>query len=411
MTQSQLLIVLGALGFLIFLGIGLLALSLRRRPGVEAAGAVLANLQASLGDLGSRVGQLSGEVQGVARTQEVLRSEVVQTREQGNAAVQQTAAAVTERIHQTQQALTGVTELVHRTVRTQELLAQHLGQVQESLAGNLAAAQQGLRSEITQTRELVAQIQAADQIREKREQEGWDALKRLETVLAGTKSRGIAGENILGTILAQLPAELRETNLTINNKTVEFALRLPHGRLLPIDSKWPALAPLERLQETEDPLARKALVEEIQTEVKKKVREVTKYLDPDRTIQLGVLAVPDPVFELCVEAHVEAFKQGIVIISYTQAIPYLLSLLQVVLRFGSEIDTARLSQALTTIADALEKMDGEVDGRLSRAITQLQNSREELKGQLSRARQGARGLHAEGVPAELPPAPDASRLL
>ncbi|MBI4841908.1 MAG: DNA recombination protein RmuC [candidate division NC10 bacterium] len=411
MTQSQLLVVLGVLGFLLVLGFGFLALYVRRRPGEEAAGAVLANLQASLGDLGSRVGQLSGEVQGVARTQETVRSEIVQTREQGNATVQQTAEALTERIHQTQQALTSVTELVNRTVRTQELLAQHLGQVQESLAGNLTAAQQGLRTEITQTRELVAQIQAADQIREKREQEGWDALKRLETVLAGTKSRGIAGENILGTILAQLPAELRETNLTINNKPVEFALRLPHGRLLPIDSKWPALAPLERLQETEDPAARRALVEEIQTEVKKKVREVTKYLDPDRTIHLGVLAVPDAVFEVCVEAHVEAFKQGIVIISYTQAIPYLLSLLQVVWRFGSEIDTARLSQALTTIADALEKMDGEVDGRLSRTITQLQNSREELKGQLSRARQGARGLHAEAGPAELPAAPDTPRLL
>lgn len=402
MTQGQLLLAVGALGLLLLLGFGLLALSLRRRPGEETARAVLTNLQASLGDLGTRVGQLSGEVQGVARTQEALRSEVVQTREQGSAAVQQTAAALTERIHQTQHALTAVTELVQRTVRTQELLAQHLGQVQESLTGNLAAAQQGLRSEIVQTRELVAQIQAADQVREKREQEAWGALKRLETVLAGTKSRGIAGENILGTILAQLPAELRETNLVINNKPVEFALRLPHGRLLPIDSKWPALAPLERLQETEDPAARRALAEEIQAEVKKKVREVTKYLDPDRTIQLGVLAVPDAVFELCVEAHVEAFKQGIVIISYTQAIPYLLSLLQVILRFGSEIDTARLSQALTTIADALEKMDSEVDGRLSRAITQLQNSREELKGQLSRARQGARGVHAETEAAELP---------
>jgi hypothetical protein len=102
---------------------------------------------------------------------------------------------------------------------------------------------------------------------------------------------------------------------------------------------------------------------------------------------------------------VEAFKQGIVIISYTQAIPYLLSLLQVVLRFGTEIDTARLSQALTTLADALERMDGEVDGRLSRAITQLQNSREELKGSLSRARQGVRGLQVEGAPAPLPAGP------
>jgi DNA recombination protein RmuC len=278
--------------------------------------------------------------------------------------------------------------------------------VQESLTGNLATAQTHLRAEIAQTRELVAQMQAADQIREKHEQEAWEALRRLETVLTGTKSRGTAGENILATILAQLPPELRETNLTINNKPVEFALRLPHGRLLPIDSKWPALSALERLQETEDPILRKALVEEIQTEVKKKIREVTKYLDPDRTIRLGVLAVPDSVFDLCLDAHVEAFKQGIVIISYTQAIPYLLSLLQVVLRFGTEIDTARLSQALATIADALEKMDGEVDGRLSRAITQLQNSREEFKAQLSRARQGARGLQVEAGPAELPPGPE-----
>jgi DNA recombination protein RmuC len=404
MSQNQLLILLGILGFLFLLGMVVLVLILRRRPGGDLAQTVLANLQASLTDLGSRLGQLSGEVQAAARIQETVRSEVVQTREQGQAAVQQTAEALTQRIHQTQQALTSVTELVQQTVRTQELLAQHLGQVQESLTGNLAAAQQGLRTEIAQTRELIGQIQAADEVREKHEREARDVLKRLETVLAGTKSRGIAGENILGAILAQLPAELRETNLTINNKPVEFALRLPHGRLLPIDSKWPAMSQLERLQEAEDPALRRALADEIQSEVKKKVREVVKYLDPDRTIRLGVLAVPDAVFDLCVEAHVEAFKQGVVIISYTQAIPYLLSLLQVVLRFGTEIDTASLSQALATVADALERMDGEVDGRLSRTITQLQNSREDLKAHLSRARQGVRGLHVEAGPAELPAA-------
>ncbi len=402
MWQNQLLILLGIFGFLGLIGIVLLVLTLRRRTGEDLAESVLANLQTSLGDLGARVGQLSGELQAVARTQETVRSEVVQTREHGQAAVQQTAETLTLRIHQTQQALTSVIELVNQTVRTQELLAQQLGQVQESLSGNLAIAQQGLRTEITQTREMIAQIQAADHTREKHEREAWDALRRLETVLAGTKSRGLAGENILGTILAQLPPELRETNLTINNKPVEFALRLPHGRVLPIDSKWPALSQLERLQEAEEPALRKALADEIQSEVKKKIREVTKYLDPDRTIRLGVLAVPDAVFDLCVEAHVEAFKQGVVIISYTQVIPYLLSLLQVILRFDTQIDTARLSQALSTIADALEKMDNEVDGRLSRTVTLLQNSREDLKAHLSRARQGVRSLHVEATPAELP---------
>jgi DNA recombination protein RmuC len=410
-SQGQLFGVIAILGLLLLGGLAILILMLRRRPGEDLAQTLAGNLQTTLGELGARVGQVSGEVQGVARTQEGVRSEILQAREQSQLALQQTAETLTQRIHQTQQALTSVTELVQRTVRTQELLTQSLTQVQESLTGSLTATQQGLRSEIAQTRELVAQIQAADQIRETREQEGREVLKRLETVLAGTKSRGTAGENILAGVLLQLPPELLEMNLTINNKPVEFALRLPHGRLLPIDSKWPALSALERLQDAEDPARRKALVEEIQSEVKKKVREVVKYLDPHRTIQLGVLAVPDAVFELCVEAHVEAFKQGIVIISYTQAIPYLLSLLQVVLRFGTEVDTARLSQALHTIGDALEKMDVEVDGRLSRTITQLQNSREDLKGHLERARHGVRGLHVDAEPDALAATPDDPRLV
>jgi hypothetical protein len=103
---------------------------------------------------------------------------------------------------------------------------------------------------------------------------------------------------------------------------------------------------------------------------------------------------------------VDAFKQGIVIISYTQAIPYLLSLIQLVLRFGAQMDTARLSQALRTVAEALEKMEAEVDGRFSRTITQLQNSREELKASLGRARQGVRGLRVEAEPPELAPSVD-----
>jgi DNA recombination protein RmuC len=404
MAQEQFVIVAGLLTLLLLLALGGVALLLRRRTGDEVGRALLGSLQATVSEVSSRVGQVAGELQGVARSQESVRAEVVQTREQAQVALQQTAEGLTGRIHQTQQVLAAVTELVNRTVRSQELLSQHLTQVQESLAGNLTSTQEGLRTEIAKTRELLGQIQAADQVRARQEQEAWGSLKRLETVLAGTKSRGMAGENILATILAQLPAELRETNLVINNKPVEFALRLPQGRVLPIDSKWPALSSLEQLQETEDPVQRKTLADQIQVEVKKKVREVTKYLDPERTIRLGILAVPDAVFELCVDAHVDAFKHGVVIISYTQAIPYLLSLLQVVLRFGTEVDTARLSQGLATIADALEKMDGEVDGRLSRTITQLQNSRDDLKSHLSRARHGASGLRVEASEATAVPA-------
>jgi len=67
----------------------------------------------------------------------------------------------------------------------------------------------------------------------------------------------------------------------------------------------------------------------------------------------------------------------------------------VVHRFSAKIDAARLSSALRTIVDALVKMEGEVEGRFPRALTQLENSRSELRTQLSRARQGAGGLYIE----------------
>jgi DNA recombination protein RmuC len=331
-----------------------------------------AGFQKSLGELTEKLSLLASETQVVARQQESLRGQAQDT-ERGLQSLE--------------------TKMVETTALARSGLAQTLGQVQEVLQANLVSAQTTLRQEITQTRELLAQVKSAEEVRDTAVRQALESLRRVEHVIAGTKSRGMAGENILAGILAQLPPELRETNLTINNKVVEFAFRLPNDKVLPIDSKWPSMAALEKLAETEDPEARRPLIEAIQSEVKKKVKEAAKYLDPDRTIHLGVVVVPDAVFDLCFEVHVEAFKQGIVIVSYSQALPYLLSLLQVIVRFSTKIDAARLSSALKTIADALEKMEGEVEGRLARSLTQLENSRGELRAQLARARQGAGSLY------------------
>jgi len=333
-----------------------------------------AGFQKSLGELTEKLSFLAAETQAIAWQQESLRGQA-----------QETGRGL--------QSLE--TKVVETTAGARSGLAQTLGQVQEILQANLVSAQTSLRQEITQTRELLAQMKSAEEVREAAVREALQSLRRLEHVIAGTKSRGTAGENILGGILAQLPPELLETNLTINNKVVEFAFRLPNDKVLPIDSKWPSMATLEKLADTDDPEARRPLIEAIQGEVKKKVREAAKYLDPERTIQLGVVVVPDAVFDLCLEVHVEAFKEGIMIVSYSQALPYLLSLLQMVLRFSAKIDVARLSSALKTITDALEKMENEVEGRLAKSLTQLENSRSELRTQLSRARHGAGSLYLD----------------
>jgi DNA recombination protein RmuC len=333
----------------LLLGGALVALLLRARGGEGA-------LAQHVAGLAERLGQVRGDLDTLLRQQEGLRGEVAAVREQGQAALHQT----------------------------------HLS----------------LRAEITQARELLAKIQAADTEREKAEREAYEALKRLEGILAGTKARGEAGENLLGRILLQLPPDLREENCVIGNKTVEFALRLPQGRLLPIDSKWPSLSALEEWQAAEDPAQRKRLAEAIQRDVKGKVREAVKYLDPSRTLGIGVVALPDPVYEVCGEVHGEAFKQGIILIPYSQAVPFLLALFMVILRYATSVDTARLSSALKTILDSLEQMEGEVDGRFANALTQLRNSREALLAQLEKARRGAGSLHVEGEgPPSLPPAP------
>lgn len=346
MSGSNLLLL--AVGLL--LGGALVALLLRTRAGEGG-------LAQHMAGLSERVGQVRADLEALIRQQEGLRGEVVAVREQGQAALHQA----------------------------------HLS----------------IRQEIAQARELLAKIQAADTEREKVEREAYDALKRLEGILAGTKARGEAGENLLGRILLQLPPDLREANCVIGNKTVEFALRLPQGRLLPIDSKWPSLATLEEWQAAEDPGERKRLAEAIQRDVKLKVREAVKYLDPSRTVGIGVVALPDPVYEVCGEVHGEAFKQGLILIPYSQAIPLLLGLWQVILRFATGIDTARLSSALKTILDALEHMEGEVEGRLAGALTQLRNSREALLLHLEKARRGAGNLHLEGQgPPALPGTPE-----
>ena len=316
------------------------------------------------------LGQLTADLRSLAQQQEAVRGEVGQT----------------------QLTLAKVAEQVGQTTTAQTALAQSLSRLQESFQSTVTAAQTSLRQEISQTREMLGRLQAEEQERAKVLDAARESLLTLERVLAGSKSRGMAGENIVATILTQLPPELREVNLMIGGKQVEFALRLPRGKYLPIDSKWTGVEELKRLAEAEEEPTRRALLLTIQRDVRKKVEEVTKYLDPEKTLMLGVVALPDAVYEHCLPVHAEAYRQGVVLIGYSQAVPFLLAFLQLVLRFGSEVDTARLSAALADITDALGRIDKELEGRFANSLTQLRNCRDELASQLARARQTAAKL-------------------
>ncbi len=290
-----------------------------------------------------------------------------------------------------------------RIARAQEELRRDVTRSREASLLQVAEVAQGIRGELGQAQRALAEVKALEQGRARRMDEAASSLKRLEAVVAGSSARGAAGENILARALMQLPPDLLEINLAFGNKVVEYALRLPGGRFLPIDSKWTSVASLERLDDTEEPAERRRLVDQVARDVRGRVRELSKYLDPERTLGIAILAVPDAVYGAAPEAHAEGYRDGVLVVPYSLALPYVLALYRLTLRFGSSVDTDQLAARLRSLDETLRRAGEEVEGRLSKGLVHLQNARDALRDNVADAQRAtARLLHAAEA---LPPVP------
>jgi DNA recombination protein RmuC len=280
-------------------------------------------------------------------------------------------------------------ETLERVARGQDEARREAQRGREDALVGLAGAAQDLQGRLAQAQRSLAEVKALEQARGSQLDRATDSLRRLELVVAGSASRGSAGENVLARALAQLPPDLLETNAAFGGRVVEYALRLPGGRLLPIDSKWTGVAELERLETTDDPAERRRLREQIAREVRLRAREMGKYLDSERTLALAVLAVPDAVHSEVPEAHAEGWREGVLVVPYSLALPFVLSLYRLSVRFASTPDTEEVAAGLVRLSELLQRMDDEVEGRLSRALVQAGNAREALRGDLAEARRAS----------------------
>ena len=281
-----------------------------------------------------------------------------------------------------------------RLGRNQEDLRQDIQRGREASILQLSETAQGLHGEISQAQKALAEVKAIEQGRARQLEQASDSLKRLEAVVAGSATRGAAGENILARALAQLPPDLLEINVAFGSRIVEYALRLPGGRFLPIDSKWTSVAILERLDTVaeEQPQERKRLLDQVVRDLRTKIREMTKYLDPERTLSLGLLAVPDAVYVAAPEAHGEGYREGVLVVPYSLALPYVLALYRLTVRFGCAVDTDQLASRLRQLEEILRRSADEVESRLSRGLVQVENARDALRDNLLEARRATERL-------------------
>jgi DNA recombination protein RmuC len=305
---------------------------------------------------------------------------------------------LTQMINQSQNRIELLTEKLAQVERNQNSVGQHVITMGTGLtetgtvAKSLVDATNFIRDELSRAKNDLTALQSHTKAREAIERDTAESIKRLEAVIAGTQSKGMAGENILELMFSRLPAEWQMRNFTVGNKTVEFGLRLPNNRILPIDSKWAATHLLEQFISCQDVNEQLLIKGKIEKTIIDKAKEVQKYIDTNLTVNFGVAVIPDAVYELCCGIHCDAFKSKVVLVSYSMFIPYLLLVIESAHKDSQSIDEAKLRDYLHTAQSTIERLQGEIENRFSRALTMLDNSRTEIRGQLSRMSSGITGL-------------------
>ena len=247
------------------------------------------------------------------------------------------------------------------------------GQSQETQAAEL-------RERLSHTQAVVEGLRSALSARQPIEEEARASLRRLESVIAGSSSRGAAGENILEEALRHLPPEMLQRNVWVGGKVVELALRLPGGKLLPMDSKWVSSVALEQLADTGlDANRRAQLTAIVEREVERRVREVSQYIDPATTSPFALAVIPDAAYDVCRGAIVNAHKRHVMVVGYAMALPYLLTLYQLHMQFARTVDMEKLQSALIDIERQVDVLEGILENKVQRSLTVLQNAYTEGK--------------------------------
>jgi DNA recombination protein RmuC len=258
------------------------------------------------------------------------------------------------------------------------------GQTQDSQAAEL-------RERLSQTQSALEGLRSAVSARQPIEEDARASLKRLESIIAGSSSRGAAGERILEEALRHLPPEMLQRNVWVAGKVVELALRLPGGKLLPMDSKWVSSPALEQLAEPGLDASRRAqLMGIVEREVERRVKEVSQYIDPSATTPFALAVIPDAAYDVCRSAIVTAHHRHVMVVGYAMALPYLLTLYQLHLQFARTVDMEKLQTALIDIERQVDVLEGILENKVQRSLTVLQNAYTEGRQATAKIRASAR---------------------
>lgn len=225
-----------------------------------------------------------------------------------------------------------------------------------------------------------------------------DELKTLQNVLQNPKQRGVLGEYFLQTVLENvLPPERFGLQYKFRDgETVDAAIFLERGKLLPVDSKF-SLENYNRLVNASSKPEREALAKLVRADLKQRIDETAKYIRPaENTMDFAFMFIPSEAvyYDLLInkvgvvgagsrDLIEYAFRdRHVIIVSPTSFMAYLQTVLQGLRSLQIEeqakdiqLRVGQLGRHLATYDSLMQKLGGS----LGTTVNHFNNAHKELK--------------------------------
>jgi len=213
-------------------------------------------------------------------------------------------------------------------------------------------------------------------------QEVEEGVGKLVSTLLG-RGGGQLGERWMEGHLGWLPEGWVRQRVRMGSGEVEFALVLPGGLLVPLDSKL--VAPeLVSAWEAADAETRREVERRLVRSVRERAQEIAqRYLVDPSCAGFGVAAVPDPVYALCRSALRDLVSDRVLLVPYTLLAPFAASLYLLGQRMGLG-RLGREERVLGTVRDAVRAAVQELE-RMGQEVATVSNQRMRALEHLRRA--------------------------
>tara|TARA_A100001011_G_C14276505_1_gene829490 strand:- start:184 stop:1059 length:876 start_codon:yes stop_codon:yes gene_type:complete len=212
-------------------------------------------------------------------------------------------------------------------------------------------------------------------------------ISSIERTLTGTKSRGNAGEALLGLYLeSSIKTGEVKKDLKIGTKIVEFAWKVNEGKYIPIDAKFPEIMTLvEEYDKSEDTVHQKSLSKKVKEKIKKEIENIQKYQNQPNTIGNCILAVPPSALQMSPELLSIGKESNVYLSSYKDVIFIAHLLAEQHHRFTAEGDIGAEKIKVEQLNSILEKIFAKSD-TIDRGLKQISNANDEIKDEVSKSK-------------------------